>query len=318
MHASLQALASSPKDTLLSTVMANSASSGAGATSGKGSVAGASGGVSSSSPSSTSLRPLAQRSDAAWDEFPNGRFGDIRSPAYGEMDGYGVSLKIPPAEALRTWGSPTTAADISRLFMKYLEGQFEVIPWCDGPLMEETDSIREALVRLNAEPDKGKGWWTVGSQPAVDGVASSNAVFGFGPRGGYVYQKAFVEFFVTEQDKEQLQRRIVDQGQGQISFFAGNRAGEFETNMEPGRANAVTWAVFPGQEIVQPTMIEEESFKAWCQEAFAIWAEWELLFPIKSPSRNLLHQIGEQRWLMTVVHHQYKQHDALWDFLLGS
>ena len=28
-----------------------------------------------------------------WDEYPNGRFGDARSPAYGEIDGYGVSLK---------------------------------------------------------------------------------------------------------------------------------------------------------------------------------------------------------------------------------
>ena len=28
-----------------------------------------------------------------WDEYPNGRFGDSRSPAYGELDGYGVSLK---------------------------------------------------------------------------------------------------------------------------------------------------------------------------------------------------------------------------------
>lgn len=25
-----------------------------------------------------------------WDEYPNGRFGDSRSPAYGELDGYGV------------------------------------------------------------------------------------------------------------------------------------------------------------------------------------------------------------------------------------
>jgi len=28
-----------------------------------------------------------------WDSFPNGRFGDARSPAYGELDGYGVSIK---------------------------------------------------------------------------------------------------------------------------------------------------------------------------------------------------------------------------------
>lgn len=28
-----------------------------------------------------------------WDEYPNGRFGDARSPAYGELDGYGVWIK---------------------------------------------------------------------------------------------------------------------------------------------------------------------------------------------------------------------------------
>lgn len=28
-----------------------------------------------------------------WDEYPNGRFGDSRSPAYGELDGYGIWIK---------------------------------------------------------------------------------------------------------------------------------------------------------------------------------------------------------------------------------
>jgi methylenetetrahydrofolate reductase (NADPH) len=35
------------------------------------------------------------------------------------------------------------------------------------------------------------------------------------------------------------------------------------TNMEEGDANTVTWGVFPGKEIVQPTIIEEVSFCAW-------------------------------------------------------
>lgn len=30
-----------------------------------------------------------------WDEYPNGRFGDSRSPAYGELDGFGISIKQP-------------------------------------------------------------------------------------------------------------------------------------------------------------------------------------------------------------------------------
>jgi methylenetetrahydrofolate reductase (NADPH) len=36
----------------------------------------------------------------AWDEFPNGRWGDSRSPAYGELDGYGLSLKYSKADCL--------------------------------------------------------------------------------------------------------------------------------------------------------------------------------------------------------------------------
>lgn len=47
------------------------------------------------------IRPIfwANRADSYlsrtenWDEFPNGRFGDSRSPAYGELDGYGIWLK---------------------------------------------------------------------------------------------------------------------------------------------------------------------------------------------------------------------------------
>lgn len=39
-------------------------------------------------------QPTAPAGDASWDEFPNGRFTDVRSPAYGELDGYGGGLKI--------------------------------------------------------------------------------------------------------------------------------------------------------------------------------------------------------------------------------
>lgn len=33
--------------------------------------------------------------------------------------------------------------------------------------------------------------------------------------------------------------------------------------MAEGERNAVTWGVFPGQEIVQSTIIERESFLSW-------------------------------------------------------
>lgn len=33
------------------------------------------------------------KAEDSWDEYPNGRFTDVRSPAYGEIDGYGSGLK---------------------------------------------------------------------------------------------------------------------------------------------------------------------------------------------------------------------------------
>ena len=38
----------------------------------------------------------------SWDEFPNGRWGDVRSPAYGELDGYGVNIN-KTVSGMMTW-----------------------------------------------------------------------------------------------------------------------------------------------------------------------------------------------------------------------
>lgn len=34
-----------------------------------------------------------QSAEDSWDEYPNGRFTDVRSPAYGEIDGWGSGLQ---------------------------------------------------------------------------------------------------------------------------------------------------------------------------------------------------------------------------------
>jgi methylenetetrahydrofolate reductase (NADPH) len=38
--------------------------------------------------------PQGMTGEDSWDEYPNGRFTDVRSPAYGEIDGWGSGLKI--------------------------------------------------------------------------------------------------------------------------------------------------------------------------------------------------------------------------------
>ncbi len=98
-------------------------------------------------------------SPTSWDEYPNGRFGDARSPAYGDLDGWGVSLKLTPSEALRQWGTPVEYADISQLSVRYLPGSLSAIPWSDEPLRSETSPILPRLVDLDTE----KNWRTAGS-----------------------------------------------------------------------------------------------------------------------------------------------------------
>jgi methylenetetrahydrofolate reductase (NADPH) len=152
------------------------------------------------------------------------------------------------------------------------------------------------------------GYLTINSQPAVDGVPSDDRVHGWGPAGGYVYQKvsaaapltrsaslrsiqyfavslsrclaaspprrrpcgaltdarplqAYLEFFVSPSLLSALIRRI--ERDPRITYFAVNKGGDLRTNNHSEGPNAVTWGVFPGKEIVQPTIVEAISFIAW-------------------------------------------------------
>ena len=67
-----------------------------------------------------------------------------------------------------------------------------VLPWSDSAPAEETRVIEERLLLLNA-----RHVWTTNSQPAVDGARADHPAHGWGPSAdGYVYQKAYLEFFL--------------------------------------------------------------------------------------------------------------------------
>jgi methylenetetrahydrofolate reductase (NADPH) len=163
------------------------------------------------------------------------------------------------------------------LSVRFLSGEINSYPFSPAPLSNESQLILPHLLRLARH-----GWWPVGSQPAVDGLPSEDETVGWGPAGGYVYQKPFVEFFASEAVVDKLED-AVGTVKGEVDFLAGNRAvrpnhlpprvplrilfyhrkGELKTSVRDTERNAVTWGVFPGQEIVQPTIIEQESFLMW-------------------------------------------------------
>jgi len=77
------------------------------------------------------------------------------------------------------------------VFVKYLKGEIKKFPFSEGNLSAETSEINEQLLKLNENK-----LLTINSQPKCNGVKSTDSKFGWGPENGYVYQKAYVEFFI--------------------------------------------------------------------------------------------------------------------------
>ena len=219
-----------------------------------------------------------------WDEFPNGRWGDARSPAFGELDAYDIGLKGTNEQNIKLWGKPESIRDVASLFVGFLEGKLQSLPWSEAPITSESEAIRPDLLDLNR-----RGLLTITSQPSVNGVKSTHPVHGWGPKGGYVYQKAYVELLISPQLISELITRV--ERNPNMTYYAVTKDGDLRSNAPSEGPNAVTWGVFPGKEIVQPTIVETISFLAWKDEAYQLGTDWAKCYPAMSPSRQLIEKI---------------------------
>ena len=70
--------------------------------------------------------------------------------------------------------------------------------------------------------------------------------------------------------------------------------------------SAVTWGIFPGEEVIQPTVVDAKTFHVWKDEAFEIWREeWAALYEEESTSRRLIEEIHDSYWLLNLVENDY-------------
>jgi len=243
-----------------------------------------------------------------WDEFPNGRWGDRRSPSWGTLHDYHLLRRRTGMdgqdEVLReTYGYPQTQEDVFEVFAKFCAGKIDVFPWVDGDLQDETRRISDDLVRLNHA-----GWLTINSQPQVHGVPSDDSEVGWGGPGGLVYQKAYLELFVSEDKLQAFLDKVDDHPT--LTYQAVSHTGETRSNLRPDAVSAVTWGVFPGKEIIQPTVVDAKTFLVWKDEAFGIWRHaWASLYLEDSPSRRVLNEMHDAYWLMHIIENEYHHGD---------
>ena len=268
--------------------------------------------------------PLSR--EATWDDYPNGRFGDARSPAFHPPLSYSPStLPVSSSDALGLWGIPRSVDEITSLFTAHLSGLSPTqLPWSESStLSPETGLILPYLLRLNA-----RNWWTIASQPAVNGLASSHPIHGWGPEGGFVFQKAFVEFFIPATQWRTRLRPYLESpaARDAVSWYAGDSMGGFESSHpsdEPPAVHAVTWGMFPGKEIATATMVEAVSFRAWVEEAFGLWAEWVRVVGESgregaTKSKDFLRSCADDIVLVNVIGHEFRDGGTLWDILMQA
>ena len=244
-----------------------------------------------------------------WDEYPNGRWTDSRSPAFGELDAYGVGLKGTNEQNIKLWGEPKSIKELSDIFVRFLTGKLDRLPWSDSPITTEAHDIQEDLLNLNQ-----RGFLTINSQPAVNGVKSSHPVYGWGPKNGFVYQKAYLELLVPSNLIDELITRI--EKNDDLTYHATNKKGELKTNTRDS-PNALTWGIFAGREIIQPTIVETVSFLAWKDEAYLLGEHWSKCHDAASPSRKLIQQVMDDWYLVNIVDNDFHRSNAVFELFDG-
>ncbi|CAR65890.1 DEHA2G01254p [Debaryomyces hansenii CBS767] len=218
---------------------------------------------------------------STWDEFPNGRWGDSRSPAFGDIDLFATDLlRQSPKKAFDLWGHPGTLKQFSDIIISFLSGKLNSLPWSDSAIGQDSEIIVDNLIALNK-----KGFFTLNSQPSLNAIKSNDKVYGWGPKNGYVYQKQYLEFFVHKDIIPALLHQIDNYNRGQgdsnssvLTYYAVDQKGKLFSNTKDDDINAVTWGVFPGEEILQPTIVEKVSFLAWKDEVYRLITEWIKIF----------------------------------------
>ncbi|XP_076212212.1 methylenetetrahydrofolate reductase (NADPH) isoform X2 [Aptenodytes patagonicus] len=192
-----------------------------------------------------------------WDDFPNGRWGNSSSPAFGELKDYYLfylKSKSPREELLKMWGEELTGEEsVFEVFTCYITG----------------------------EPNKNG-------------------------------HKAYLEFFTSSEIVTAL-LKVLKKYELRVNYHIVNVKGQNITNAPDLQPNAVTWGIFPGREIIQPTVVDPVSFLSWKDEAFALWIEqWAKLYEEESPSRMIIQYIHDNYYLVNLVDNDFPLENCLW------
>merc|ERR1719271_1157057 len=258
-----------------------------------------------------STRPIfwAQRAKSyvertqGWNDYPDGRFGQRDAGAFKS-----VSPAKPTEDVAKKLSDEWRFSDqagLSELFAQFLAPGSAVtqLPWC-----AEKPGLEMVAIRNQLQEMCRAGMLTINSQARVNGALSTDLVYGWGPAGGVVYQKAYVEFFCSPAILKTLKEHFSKKKD--VEWMAVSKKGDSQTSeTNSGPVTAVTWGVFPGREIQQPTVVDAASFRAWKDEAFALWDMFLEVNAENEDQKRIVNNIADTWYLVNVVDNNFLSGD---------
>lgn len=68
----------------------------------------------------------------------------------------------------------------------------------------------------------------------------------------------------------------------------------------------MTWGVFPGKEILQPTVVDPEVFLVWKDEAFSLWlSQWASAYDEDCAGHATIYNIHDTYFLVNIVDNNF-------------
>merc|ERR1719238_538499 len=255
-----------------------------------------------------STRPIfwAQRAKSyvertqGWNEYPDGRFGQRDTDMFTSISPTKPSEDV--AKKLSDEWCFSDEAGLGELFAQFLAPGSAVtqLPWC-----AEKPGLEMVAIRNQLQEMCRAGMLTINSQARVNGALSTDLVYGWGPAGGVVYQKAYVEFFCSPTMLKKLKDHFLKKKD--VDWMAISKSGDMQSSPNTtGPVTAVTWGVFPGREIQQPTVVDAASFKAWKDEAFALW---DMFQEVNADTSAIVSNVADTWYLVNVVDNNFLSGD---------
>ena len=170
------------------------------------------------------------------------------------------------ADLLKMWGDDVKSEeDVWSVMAGYYDGDNVTVtrsPWCDHPPPVSVHSAQLASLC-------SQGVIVVSVQDSVNGEESSS-VMGWGQQGGYIYQRPYLEFLLPTHRVQSLLQRLSQTPEVRYQIVNRDRSVDV-TNIKTGQHVSMTWGVFPDHDIVTPSVVDTDMFRAWSQEAYSLW-----------------------------------------------